>query len=69
MKKQTLIVGIIIVIGLIAGVSGLLVTFAQDNKSSEVTLKGEVVDMHCYIANGEKGANHAGCANNPTRDS
>ena|SRR5882724_7558552 len=63
MKKQTLIVGIIIVIGLIAGVSGLLVTFAQDNKSSEVTLKGEVVDMHCYIANGEKGANHAGCAN------
>jgi hypothetical protein len=65
MKKQTMIVGIIIVIGLIAGVSGLLVTFAQENKpeAKEVTLKGEVVDMHCYIANGEKGANHAGCAN------
>jgi hypothetical protein len=63
MKKQMLIVGIIIAVGLIAGVSRLRVTFAQENKQTEVTLKGEVVDMHCYIANGEKGATHAACAN------
>ena len=62
MKKQTLIVGIMIAIGLIVGLSLWAVTFAQDNKQTEVTLKGEIVDMHCYITRGDKGPGHAGCA-------
>ena len=36
-----------------------------DGEKKEVTLKGEIVDMHCYISrhNGGQGAEHAGCAN------
>ena len=33
--------------------------FAAD----EVTLKGEIVDLHCYTARGAKGEEHAGCSN------
>jgi hypothetical protein len=43
---------------------GVSIARAADEK--EVTLTGEVVDMHCYITKhgGEgKGAAHAGCAN------
>ena len=29
---------------------------------SEGTWKGEVVDLACYVAQGAKGADHAGCA-------
>lgn len=29
----------------------------------EVTLTGEVVDLHCYLARGARGADHASCAN------
>jgi hypothetical protein len=29
----------------------------------EVTLAGEIVDMHCYLSRGARGADHAGCAN------
>ena len=28
-----------------------------------VTLRGEVVDLHCYITRGAKGPEHAGCGN------
>ena len=38
--------------------------WAQSEKK-EVTLKGEIVDMHCYLTRhgGGRGAEHAGCAN------
>jgi hypothetical protein len=44
-------------------VLALLIT--GDGEKKEVTLKGEIVDMHCYISrhNGGQGAEHAGCAN------
>ena len=29
----------------------------------ELTLAGEVVDMHCYLTRGARGPEHAGCAN------
>jgi hypothetical protein len=32
-------------------------------EAKEVTLTGEVVDMHCYTARGAKGEEHAGCSN------
>jgi hypothetical protein len=46
----------------------LIVLFAllsMGGEKKEVTLKGEIVDMHCYISrhNGGQGAEHAGCAN------
>jgi hypothetical protein len=37
--------------------------FSQSTKPVEVTLKGEVVDLHCYLTRGAKGADHAGCSN------
>jgi len=42
------------------------VVFGQAPDSPTVTLKGEVVDMHCFVTRhgGEgRGASHAGCAN------
>jgi hypothetical protein len=29
----------------------------------ELSLPGEVVDMHCYLSRGARGPEHAGCAN------
>jgi hypothetical protein len=34
-------------------------TFAAD----EVTLSGEIVDLHCYTSRGAHGEEHAGCSN------
>jgi hypothetical protein len=32
-------------------------------KAPSVTLRGEVVDLHCYITRGAKGPDHTGCGN------
>ena len=29
----------------------------------ETSLRGEVVDLHCYVTRGARGPEHAGCAN------
>lgn len=36
-----------------------------DGDKKEVTRKGEIVDMHCYLSRHDegRGAAHAGCAN------
>ena len=41
-----------------------LTTTADDKKKEEkeVTIKGEVVDVACYLAKGAKGEGHKGCA-------
>jgi hypothetical protein len=31
--------------------------------TADVTLRGEVVDLHCYLTRGASGAEHAGCGN------
>jgi hypothetical protein len=31
--------------------------------ATEVDVTGEIVDLHCYLTRGAKGADHAGCAN------
>ena len=36
-----------------------LTAFAAD----EVTLTGEIVDLHCYTSRGARGEEHAGCSN------
>ncbi len=43
---------------LAAAVSG-----EQAATPAETSLRGEVVDLHCYVTRGERGAAHAGCAN------
>jgi len=32
-------------------------------ETADVTLTGEVVDLHCYVTRGAAGPDHAGCAN------
>ena len=34
----------------------------HDHEHEGVTVKGEVLDLSCYIAHGAKGEDHAGCA-------
>ncbi|MDD5435791.1 MAG: hypothetical protein PH343_10215, partial [Nitrospira sp.] len=46
----------VLVLVLLMVISG--VTFAQEVK----TIKGEVVDISCYVAEGAKGADHKSCA-------
>jgi hypothetical protein len=36
--------------------------FAQDKAGKEVSIKGEVLDLSCYMKNGAKGPDHKGCA-------
>ena len=36
--------------------------FAAEKAAADVTLTGEVLDLACYIGQGAKGPDHAGCA-------
>ena len=51
---------------LVAGLGTLLVlhgkSFAADDKGATQTVKGEVVDLMCYLDHGAKGEKHKGCA-------
>ena len=55
MQRSTL--GLALVMALVAGSVGL----AQP-KGSTVSVKGEVVDMWCYMESGEHGPSHKACA-------
>lgn len=37
--------------------------FAFTVFADEVTLTGEIVDLHCYTSRGARGEEHAGCSN------
>lgn len=49
---------------ILAGVFTLLSlgAFAQENNTAPQTIKGEVVDLSCYMDHGAKGEGHKGCA-------
>ena len=47
---------------LLAGVLTLHGEQKEKKKEREVTVKGEVVDVACYIAQGAKGESHKDCA-------
>ena len=51
---------------LVAGLGTLLVlpssNFAADDKAATQSIKGEVVDLMCYLDHGAKGEKHKGCA-------
>ena len=61
MKKRRWIIGTLLLVSLFISVNERPALFAQSDKASEVALKGEVVDLHCYMARGAKGAEHAAC--------
>jgi hypothetical protein len=53
-------------VGMLSGVAalvllGVTLAFAQP-KGDTVTLKGEVVDLWCYLEGGDHGADHKSCA-------
>src|SRR6266481_5025982 len=39
-----------------------VMNFAADEKAATQTVKGEVVDLMCYLDHGAKGEKHKGCA-------
>lgn len=41
----------------------LAVLLAVSAFADEVTLTGEIVDLHCYTSRGARGEEHAGCSN------
>jgi hypothetical protein len=49
-----------------AGLATLMVlpssNFAADDKAATQSIKGEVVDLMCYLDHGAKGEKHKGCA-------
>lgn len=58
MKRKKIVIALLVI---------FISTGATRGKSDEkeITLTGEVVDLHCYISrhNGGKGIEHSGCAN------
>ena len=56
-KISTVLVVNLLVLALVVPVRG------HDAKGKEVTLKGEIVDLQCYMADPDlKGEDHVGCA-------
>ena len=65
MKRQIWLVVLTVTVGLFVNAYRQRV-FGQVSETATVSLKGEVVDMHCFVTRhgGEgRGASHAGCAN------
>lgn len=64
MKKKQIVIALLVISALVSVISTSTI-FGKSDENTEVTLRGEVVDLHCYISrhNGGKGAGHAGCAN------
>lgn len=49
--------------GILAGTFSLLTTVVSAQKATDtLTVKGEVLDMNCYMDHGAHGAKHAQCA-------
>ena len=61
MKKRVVpaIIGLLVLAALAAGNRFL----RAEDAVADVTLKGVVVDMHCFVTRGAADAEHAGCAN------
>jgi hypothetical protein len=66
MKRHIWLVATVLAVGLLTTSYGRHPAFGQSPATGEATLKGEVVDMHCYVtrhAQEGRGPGHAGCAN------
>ena len=51
--KKLIVLAVLIILPALTG--------RADNET--VAIKGEVVDLHCYLTRGAHGADHAGCSN------
>jgi hypothetical protein len=60
--KRRFIAAAIVLLVLAALLTGRRFLEAEDEKT-QVTLKGTVVDMHCYVTHGIHDAKHTACAN------
>ena len=59
-KAWLVLIGLLIVTSLVAGNR----LFGMEEKgAAAVTLKGTVVDMHCYVTHGIRDAKHTACSN------
>jgi len=47
----------------VAGMLGMGGGSVRSADTADVTLAGEVVDLHCYLTRGASGPEHAGCGN------
>ena len=66
MKRYIWLIAVAVTIGFFLNSYEQRVVFGQAADAPTVTMKGEVVDMHCFVTRhgGEgRGASHAGCAN------
>ncbi|HXU35295.1 MAG TPA: hypothetical protein VN937_02960 [Blastocatellia bacterium] len=66
MKRYIWLIAVAVTIGFFLNSYEQRVVFGQAADAATVTMKGEVVDMHCFVTRhgGEgRGASHAGCAN------
>jgi hypothetical protein len=66
MKRYIWLFGLTVAFSLFFNSHEHRVVFGQAPDTPAVTMKGEVVDMHCFVTRhgGEgRGASHAGCAN------
>lgn len=61
MKKR--IVPVLIALLVLAALAAGSRFLHAEEPAADVTLKGVVVDMHCYVTRGAADAEHAGCAN------
>jgi hypothetical protein len=57
MKRTALAIAVTCVLGAFGG------SAARSAETADVTLTGEVVDLHCYLTRGATGPEHAGCGN------
>jgi hypothetical protein len=53
--------GLAMVVACVLGLGGPVAL--RSAETTDVTLTGEVVDLHCYLTRGTFGTEHAGCAN------
>ena len=59
-KAWLVLIALLIVTALVAGNR---LFGAEEKPAAAVTLKGTVVDMHCYVTHGIRDAKHTGCSN------
>jgi hypothetical protein len=62
MQRKTLFKSAIVTLTLGAVLAQPALTLAADAKADTTTIKGEVVDLMCYLDHGAKGEKHKTCA-------
>ena len=63
MKTKSILRTSLLALTLVAAVTLPKISFSADDKAAEMqSIKGEVVDLMCYLDHGAKGEKHKGCA-------